>query len=118
MPPPKLIVVVAAAVLFAQIQCVAACAADLCSVRTASVPPCHDHHDHSHDQTPGSCSFHLIVTPATSPHAPQLDAPAPSVLGLAATVSPVLPVDVQSRPDLSDSSPPRTTRISPTILRI
>jgi hypothetical protein len=119
MPPAKLIVTVAAAILFAQVQCVAACAADACASRTASVPPCHKHHDHSHDQTPASCSFHLIITPAMQPHAPQLDVPTPSVLGLAAMISLVLPVDTQSWAlNLLDPSPPGTASISSTVLRI
>jgi hypothetical protein len=119
MPPAKLIVTVAAAILFAQVQCVAACAADACASRTASVPPCHKHHDHSHDQTPASCSFHLIITPAMQPHAPQLDIPAPSVLGLAATISLVLPVNTESWAlDLSEPPPPGITSISSTVLRI
>jgi hypothetical protein len=119
MPPPKLIVAVAAAILFAQIQCVAACAADLCSGRTASVPPCHQHHDHSHKQAPGSCSFHLVVTPATPPDAPQLDVPAPLVFSLGTTISPVLAVATQSSLlDLAEPSPPSIINISSTILRI
>lgn len=119
MPAPKLIVAVVSAILFAQVQCVAACAADACGGRTAAVPPCHKHHDHSHDQTPGSCSFQLMVTPATSPHAPQLHAPSPLGLGLAGTISLVLPPDTQSLTlDLSEPSPPAITGISSTILRI
>jgi hypothetical protein len=119
MPPAKLIVAVAAAILFAQVQCAAACAADACASRTTSVPPCHKHHDHSHDQNPASCSFHLIITPAMQPHAPQLDIPAPSVLGLAATISLVLPVDTQSWAlALSEPSPPGIPGISSTVLRV
>jgi hypothetical protein len=119
MAPLKLVVAVAAVILFAQVQCIAACAADVCSGKTESVPPCHQHHDHSHHQSPGSCSFHVIITPATSPHAPQLDIPAPSVLCLPATISLVLPVDLQSWPlNLPDPLQSSVNSISSPILRI
>ena len=123
MAPAKLIVTVAAVVLFAQLQCVAACAADLCGAnlsRTESVPPCHKHHNHSHDQAPASCSFHLTVTQATSPHTPQLDEPVLSALGLAATASAILPLAGDSWvADLSDPSPPGMTALqSSTVLRV
>jgi hypothetical protein len=119
MRPAKLIVTVAAAVLFAQVQCVAACAADSCASRTTSAPPCHKHHDHSQDRSPASCSFNHIITPATQPHAAQLDIQVPCELGLAATISLVLPVDTRSWAlDLSEPSPPDITGISSTVLRI
>lgn len=123
MPRTKLIVAVAAVVLFAQIQCVAACAADLCSAtitQTEPISPCHKHHNHSHDQAPASCSFHLTVTQATSPHIPQLDVPVLSVLALAATVSANLPLAGDSwAADLSDPSPPgMTALLSSTVLRV
>jgi hypothetical protein len=119
MPSAKLIVAVAAAILVAQVQCVAACAADACVSQTASVPPCHKHHDHSHDQTPASCSFNHIITPAMQPHASLLDLPAPSVLGLAATMSLVLPVDIQTWAlDLLVPLPPGSPGISSAVLRI
>ncbi|HTW65751.1 MAG TPA: hypothetical protein VME17_14085 [Bryobacteraceae bacterium] len=119
MPSAKLIVAVAAAILFAQIQCVAACAADACGGGTASIPPCHEQHDHSPGQTPAPCSLRLITTPATSLQAPHLDAPSFPPLGLIATISLVLPAYTQSEPlDFSDPSPPGAVRISSTILRI
>lgn len=119
----KLIVVIAVAVVFAQLQCVAACTADLCGAdlgQTESVPPCHKHHDHSHDQAPSSCSFHLIVAQATAPDAPQSDIPVLSVHGLAATVSAILRIDGDSWiASLSDPSPPGTTALlSSTVLRV
>ena len=123
MPRAKLIVVAAAIVLFAQLQCVAACATDLCAAnfgQTQLVPPCHKHHDHSHDQVPGSCSLRLIITPASTPHARQLEIPVLSVLGAAPTASAVLPVDGDSwAADLSNPSPPgMTALLSSTVLRV
>lgn len=118
----KLIIAVAAAVLFAQIQCVAACASDFCSTdfgKTESVPPCHQHHEHSHHQAPASCSFHLIVSSATSLHVPQLEAPVSSVLGLAPIISAALPADAQLHLlDLSNFSPPGIASLSSGVLRI
>lgn len=115
----KLVVTIAAVVVFAQINCVAACAADLCrpDCSTEPTPPCHKHHDHSHNQSPDSCSLRGIVSPATSPHAPQLDAPVLSVLGFAATVPADLPADGRSfATELSDSSPPGLTNLLSTIV--
>lgn len=115
----RLIVFVAVAMAFAQLQCVAACAGDLCGAdlgQTESVPPCHEHHD----QAPGSCSFHLIVMPAAVPHAAHSHIPVFSVLGLAATVSSILPVDGDScKATLSAPSPPGTTApLSSIVLRV
>lgn len=122
MPSAKLIVAVAAVMLFAQIQCIAACAADVCGARfgqTESVPPCHKHHDHSHDQAPRSCSLRIVITSATSQHAPQLEMPVLSVLGPVPTVSSVLRADAQWWVlVVSDASPPGIPRNSSAILRI
>lgn len=120
MPPAKLIVAVAAVMLFAQIQCVAACAAGVCSADRCNepVPPCHKH-SHSHHEAPGSCSFRLVVTPEMSQHAPQLEMPVLSVLGPVPTVSSVLPVDTQWWAlVVADASPPGIPRNSSAILRI
>jgi hypothetical protein len=122
-PRAKLIVVVAAVVLFAQVQCVAACATDFCAANfgtTQPIPPCHKHHDHSHDQVPGSCSLRPTITPATAPHAHQWEIPVLSVLGLVATAPAVLPINGDSwAPDVSNPSPPGMTGLlSSTVLRV
>jgi hypothetical protein len=121
MHPAKLVVAVAAAILFAQTQCVAACAAQLCPADSATqpTPPCHPHHDRSHDQTHSSCSFQLIVPQASLPHALHLDAPVLSVLGPVPPIAVVIPADTHARVlSLSDSSPPGSNRFSIAILRI
>ena len=115
------IVFVTMALLFAQLQCVAACASQLCGgdFKTEQAPPCHRHHDHSHDQTPGSCTRQPIVSPATSPHTLQADAPILSVLCVIATMSVPLPADSRT-PEfgLSATSPPKLKSPSSTVLRI
>lgn len=122
MAPAKLIVAVAAVMLIVQVQCTAACAAELCGAKrsqTESVPPCHKHHDHSHDQAPASCSFRLVVSSATAPPAPQWEIPVPAVLGLVATVLTVPPGAAPSWSlDVSVTSPPGIPRNSSAILRI
>ncbi len=123
MPRMKLVLALAAGVLFAQLQCVAACTADLCDPdlgQTQPVPPCHKHHDESHDHAPSSCSFHLIVAQATSPDASQLDIPVLSMLGAVTTVSPILPIAGDSwMTTFSDPSPPGITALlSSTVLRV
>jgi hypothetical protein len=115
------IVLVAMALLFGQLQCVAACASQLCGrdFKTEQAPPCHRHHDHSHDQTPGSCTHQPIVLPAASPHTLQLDAPILSALSVVATMSSALPADTWARAlGLSAFSPPELKTLSSTVLRI
>jgi hypothetical protein len=109
--------------LFAQIHCVAACAADLCSAdcgSTESVPPCHKHQSHSQDQNRDSCSFHRIISSVTSVDIQHFDAPVVFVAGAAPAISAVfLPADANvSRSDFSDGSPPGAPGISFPILRI
>jgi hypothetical protein len=115
------IVFVAMALLFAESQCVTACASQLCrgDFKTEQAPPCHRHHDHSHDRTPGSCAHQPIVSAVTSPHTLQPDAPILSVLGVVATLSSALPANSQT-PEfgLSVSSPPKLKSLSSTVLRI
>ena len=115
------IIFVTLALLFAQLQCVAACASQSCGgdFKTEQAPPCHRHHDHSHDHTPGSCTHQPIVSLVTSPHTLQPEAPNSSVLSVIATMS--LPLPAESRtPEfgLSATSPPKLKSLSPTVLRI
>ena len=124
----KLTVALTAVTLFAQIQCVAACAAEDCRTglgQTQSVPPCHQHPDHSRDQTPQPCSLHRIISSATSPHALQLERPVSSEHGFlghsfAAICHAAVSVDTPAwARRLPDASPPGVAPAgSTTILRI
>jgi hypothetical protein len=122
MPRVKLIMLAAMAILFAQIQCVAACVGQLCSAdfaKTESVPPCHRHHNHSHDQTPGSCTDHFIVSRTTSPQAAQVDTSAFSVLGVGTMMPAALLADARaSALDFSTFSPPEFQKLPATVFRI
>jgi hypothetical protein len=122
MPRANLIVLAATAILFAQIQCVAACAGQLCSpdfAKTEPVPPCHRHHDHSHDQAVRSCTEHIIVSRTTSPQAQQVDSAPFAVSGAGAMMSASLLTDARtSGLDFSTFSPPELQKPSSTVFRI
>jgi hypothetical protein len=109
------IVLVAIALLFAQIQCIAACASQFCDgdFKTEQVPPCHRHHDYSHDQAPSSCVQQITVPTATAPHTLQADAPILSALDVATTAG-----TRTSVLDLSEFSPPELKSLSSFVLRI
>jgi hypothetical protein len=110
---------VAIALLFAQLQCVAACASQFCGgdFKTDQVPPCHRHHDRSHDQVPGSCVQQITVP--TAPHTLQADAPILSVLSVATTMSPALPAGTRTAAlDLSAFSPSELKSPSSIVLRV
>src|ERR1700678_1746993 len=115
------IVFVAIALLVAQLQCVAACSSQFCGsdFKTEQVPPCHRHHDHSHDQTPGSCVQQVNIPAATAPQTLQNASPILSVLGLAATVSSTRPADTQPHAvGLAAFSPPELRSLSSIVLRV
>ena len=118
----KLIVFIALATVFAQLQCVAACAGNWCGPdlgKSQSVPPCHRHHDHSQDRTPASCGHQLMNPPATSPHAIQLQAPIMVPIGLVASSAWVVRADVRvDRLHPAAFSPPEAVRPAPSVLRI
>ena len=107
----KLIVLIVMAVLVAQWQCAAACAADLCG---ASLPPCHRQHNQSHERAPVSCPDQILTT-ATSLHALQTGVAVLPVLALAFHVSVSLP---HVAPEPLDSSPPEIGNLSTIVLRI
>jgi hypothetical protein len=115
---PTLLVAVAAVILFAQIQCNALCASDLCGARfgqTESAPPCHQHHGNSHHNAPGKCSFDLTIAAVTATH---FEMPLSSAAGTAANRSPVPTASAETwLPHLSDPSPPLLDRF-PAVLRI
>jgi hypothetical protein len=113
----KLIVMVALALLFIQLECAAACAAQVCSVdsgKTQSAPPCHPQRDGS-----SSCPNQIASTAATAPRISQVDIPNFPVVSLAAPVSAVIPARSRTYiPNSSASSPPQFQNLSSVILRI
>jgi len=116
----RLIVFAAMALLFAQLQCAAACAGHLCSADPAksdSVPPCHRHHG-SHNPAPASCPHQTLV--AAAPALPMLPAGMPvSSVSLAAAAALILPIDARaSALDFSAFSPPGFESLSSVVLRI
>jgi uncharacterized membrane protein len=107
--------------LFAQLQCVAACAAQLCTgvSHSESLPPCHRHHDHSHDQAPVSCAHQVVRARAATPQTLQLDAPIVSLLSPGTTISGGSPTDTRTTAlNFSSFSPPGFTGLSCVVLRI
>ncbi len=117
----KLVVLLAVASLFAQLHCATACAANSCgtdSANTSSVPPCHRHHDHSHERNPDSCP-HQFVAPVASVQGLHIEMPLASVPGLPAAMSAVRLADMwSSDPAFAASSPPGLRDLSSTLLRI
>lgn len=108
----KLVIVVALALACAQLQCVAACATSPCPAESM---PCHEHHD-SGNGAPGPCAYHFVISPAISPHSPQIDAPAASVAVVAviATRAPAFPCAA----DCEVAHPLRLGVLSSVVLRI
>ncbi len=117
----KLGILVALASLFAQVQCAAECATRLCgadSAPTSSVPPCHRHHGHSHDQIPDSCP-HQAIRLAVSTQMQHVEISLVSVPGLPATASTVLPASLWHRELVfSAFSPPGVRVLFSTVRRI
>ena len=116
----KVIVLVAMAMLFAQLQCVAACAGNLCApdnARTESIPPCHRHHNHSHDKIPG-CPQQALNPPATSPQTAHVDAPVMSVLGFVNVAFSIQLDTTPAKIDFSSLTPPESVDRPATVLRI
>jgi len=108
----KLIILVMV-LLFAQLQCAAACAGDLpCN---ATPHPCHRHHD----KAPASCQCQMAGAIAATPRTQPMEAPIFSVLSLAAIISETAPADAGiSALDFLDSSPPGFAVPSSVVLRI
>jgi hypothetical protein len=122
MPRARLIVFTAVALLIAETQCALACAANPCgtdSVSSESVPPCHLHHDHSHDRVPDSCPHQTILAPAISSQALHVEIPLSPVMALSPAVQAAPPADSLSLElALSASSPPGLSSLSSVVLRI
>jgi hypothetical protein len=117
----KMIVVVAGAILLAQMQCIAACAGGLCNdlAKTESVPPCHRHHDHSKDQGPAPCSHQPVISQATTPEIPQVQIPVLSHLGTPPNVVSGIPIEAGTRNLIVPIfSPPPLVGVQSTVLRI
>ena len=119
----KLIMFAAMALLFAQLQCAAACNTRLCDSsfgKRQSVPPCHRHHHHpNHDQVPGPCAHQIIGVPAGSHQILPVKSPTFGVLSLTETVSASVPAGAGTNVHrLTDPSPPGFESLSSVVLRI
>jgi len=116
----RLIAVTVTALLFAQIQCVAACATQWCGANTAkteSVPPCHHQHGQSNSQSPQSCTHQALSAAAILDGMP--GAAVPQLLAPAAVIPSAVP-DISEAPEFDSPtlSPPRPPHLSNIVLRI
>jgi hypothetical protein len=116
----KLIVVVAMALIFAQVHCALACTGQVCYANptSKSTPPCHRHHSQSSHKDADSCTREAIVQLKGSTQASQVEtsaslAPHPAILVWAAFT----PGDLG---DYSESRSPRPgpERLSSVVLRV
>ena len=121
----KLIVLAAMALLFAQLQCTAACATQLCKTdfdKSESLPPCHRHHHPgpSHDQPSGSCAHQVLVVTTPSQQLSQIELPHFSVMNAAETVFADCLADsgVNAHRHMAAPSPPGYESLSSVVLRI
>ena len=116
-----LIVLAAVALLFAQVECVAACASELCtgpSHASQSAPPCHRHHEQSQPRTPDQCPHGPILTAAAFPQASQAECRPPLAVSL--SVLPEAPAIGAAGVEALDlaASPPVFRILAPLVLRI
>ena len=119
----KLIILIAATMVFAQFQCALACAGNLCTpefAKSQPVPPCHRHHDHSHDRGPASCGYQLTSPPATSVQMLQMRAPIMPVLGAVANSLSVVATDGRANQFVESAafSPLESPHLISSVLRI
>lgn len=118
----KLIAFIAVAILFTQLQCVAACTNALCGFdfgKTQSVPPCHRHHDHSHDRVPSTCWHQAINPPAIPPQSIDVHVPILSIAAVTSDLaSATAPQALAALLKFSVSSPPEYIGPPLTVLRI
>src|SRR5215469_14745385 len=116
-----MISVVLMAVSLAQLQCITACAGERCGPtfpKMLSVPPCHRHHDHSQDRSPGSCSHRLVNSPAIASHVFQVQSPTAAAFGLSLQDGD-LSLDTFRKPlRLVGFSPPESVHTASSVLRI
>ncbi|HJT87281.1 MAG TPA: hypothetical protein VJ732_05480 [Bryobacteraceae bacterium] len=114
----KLILAVAALV-FVQLQCVAACAGQ-CVAGLAgdeSVPPCHRHHSQPHGQDPASCAHEFMTAPdlaVQGQHVGAAPVPAPAAVSVAL---PSADFEIVA-PRFAAFSPPAWHDLSSVVLRI
>jgi hypothetical protein len=115
----KLVVFVAMALMLAQLPCIAACASHVCdTVSSASLPPCHRHHNHSRDRNP-NCLHQAMVSSAISNQALHAELQPFSVGSRA--VAPTTPVPSETwfrEVPFSVASPPHIQSLSSVLLRI
>jgi hypothetical protein len=115
----KLVVFVAMALPLAQLPCMAACASHMCdTVSSASLPPCHRHHNHSHDRNP-NCLHQAMVSSAISNQALHAELQPFSVGSRAAAPATPVPPETWFREvSFSAASPPHKQSLSSVLLRI
>ena len=123
MPRAKLIVFAAMALLFVQLQCTAACAAQSYKAdfgQSENVPPCHrHHHSPSHDHPSGSCVHQIIVLTSASQQVSQIELPQFSVMNVAEPVVAVVLADSRAiGSSCTTPSPPGLESLSAVVLRI
>lgn len=115
----KLIVLVATAMLLAQLPCIAACAGQVCdTVSSASLPPCHRHHNHSQGSSP-NCLHQAMFSSAIPGHTLHAE------LQLVAVGSPAVVQGLTLLPETRPreaappvASPPGQEELSSVVLRI
>ena len=115
----KLAVFVAMALMLAQPPCIAACASQMCdTVSSASLPPCHRHHNHSQDRNP-NCLHQANVSSAISNQALHAELQPFSVGSQAVAPTTPLPSETWFREvSFSVASPPHIQSLSSVLLRI
>jgi hypothetical protein len=118
----KFIIVLAMAILFAQLQCVAGCAGEPCHddrSQTDSVPPCHQHHDHTHGHGSGPCTQHVLISPASLSQSVEIGLANFSIAELTPSAYALVPSNWRLFADGAfESSPPPLHSSSITVLRI
>ena len=123
----KLIVLIAVTMVFAQLQCAAACAGNRCGpefAKSQSVPPCHRHRDHSQDRSPASCGYQLTSPPATTLQVLEVRALVMVALDSVDKLANVAAIDVQANRHIESAafsppeSPHKTSSVTSSVLRI
>jgi hypothetical protein len=110
---------IAIVVVFAQVQCVAACTDGACAdaAKRESMPPCHRHHSHSNDRDSSSCVNQTLSAAGIPQQAVHVEFPA-SVAPVSGTSTGIDRDTWGNPPYPSNSSPPGTAGLSSVVLRI
>ena len=110
---------IAIVVVFAQVQCVAACADSACAdaAKRESMPPCHRHHNPSSDQDSSSCVHEALSAASIPQQAVQVELPAYGA-AVSGTSAGIVRDTWCTSPYPSNLSPPGTPDLSSVVLRI